>query len=156
MLLIVDPVISFVSALAVGVLTAIASVQLALRRFRAERWWERKAEAYSILLGALFDVQRSLQFEISRIEEGTDLSESYLKDLKDRSRAGYVEIRKAAVIGSFLFGSESAARINVLVNKLDDPKHNLDFHEEVGEDFDAVTSALRDLKELAKNDLAVR
>jgi len=151
-----DPIFSFVSALALAVLSALVSVQLALRRFRAERWWERKAEAYSALLIALFDVQRSLDYEIRRIEEGAQLSESYLKDLKDRSRAGYTEIRKAGVIGTFLFGAEAATRINQLVDSLDTPKHGLDFYEEVGEDFDAVRSALVDLKQIAKRDLAVR
>lgn len=37
---------SALPSLAVGVFTALISVKLALRRFHAERWWERKADAY--------------------------------------------------------------------------------------------------------------
>jgi hypothetical protein len=45
---------SLLPSLIVGICTAIFSVRLALRRFHAERWWERKAEAYSQIEEALY------------------------------------------------------------------------------------------------------
>ena len=50
---------TMVGTLSTGVVIAAISswitVQLSLRRFRTERWWERKAEAYERIIGALHD-----------------------------------------------------------------------------------------------------
>ena len=42
-----------IPSLVVGVCTAIITVRLSLRRFRSERWWERKADVYSRIVEAL-------------------------------------------------------------------------------------------------------
>jgi hypothetical protein len=150
-----EQLISFLGALGVGVVTAVVSVRLALRRFRSERWWERKTDAYSALFLGLFNVQRSLLHEVRRVEEGFKPSEEYSRELHDRARAGYLEIRQAAVLGTFFFSDDTAARLDLLVDQLDDPGYNLDLYEQVSADLAAVSSALTDLKSLAKRDLAV-
>lgn len=43
----------FVLSVAASIITAIATVRLSLSRFRSERWWERKADAYSRLIEEL-------------------------------------------------------------------------------------------------------
>jgi hypothetical protein len=146
-------VFSFFSALIVGIVTAILSVRLALRRFRAERWWERKAEAYSTLLVALFDIRRYLEFEIRAIEERFEPAEEFLSELRDRSRKGHFEIRKAAAVGTFLYSAPVAERLEALIRDFERPRHNHDFYEEYCEDLDSVRAALAEIKKMGKADL---
>jgi hypothetical protein len=49
----VSQIANFATPPVVAVLTAIITVQLSFRRFQAERWWDRKADAYSRIIEAL-------------------------------------------------------------------------------------------------------
>jgi len=140
-------------ALVVGIVTAFVTVRLALSRFRQERWWERKAQAYADLFEALFDVQWHARRRIEEIEEGSQFVEGYMQRLADRASTGYSEIRKYAAIGPFLFSSETASRLAQLEKSLDRPSHDADPHDEWSETLDAVTAALRDLRTMAHRDL---
>jgi len=42
-------------SLFVAIITAIVTVQRSIRKFSAEKWWEKKAEAYEHIIGALHD-----------------------------------------------------------------------------------------------------
>lgn len=46
--------ISVVSGMVIGAFTAFVTAQQAFRRFHSERWWERKAAAYTDALEALY------------------------------------------------------------------------------------------------------
>jgi len=139
--------------LVVGLVTAFVTVRLTLGRFREERWWERKAQAYADLFQALFDVQWHAKRHLEEIEEGAHFVEGYMKQLADRASAGYMAIRKYAAIGPFLFSPATATRLAQLEKSLDQRTYNLDPHEEFSETLDAVTAALKDLRTTAHRDL---
>jgi len=44
--------LSIFTAIVIAAISSWITVQLSLRKFRAERWWERKAEAYSKIIEA--------------------------------------------------------------------------------------------------------
>ena len=46
------------AGLFVAVVTSVVTVRLSIKRFRSERWWERKVEAYTDLLSSLSDSKR--------------------------------------------------------------------------------------------------
>ena len=150
-----DVLVSFFLTVAAGIVTALLAVHLALRRFRTERWWERQAQAYADLISALFDVQRYCRLEVRRVEQGGQFADDYGKDLNARANAGFAEIRKAAALGTFVFGPDTARRLEQLEQQLDDPHYNEDFYEEVTAHLHAVTGALKDLKLLSKKDLSL-
>ena len=151
-----DLLLAVIPAVVVGVVTAILSVKLALRRFRQERWWERKSQAYTDLFAALFHVQRYNRVLLSRIEEGTQVSSDYLDRVAELATEGYSEIRKSVALGTFVFSAETAGRLEALQIELDDPRYDEDAYEETTALLSAVTSAIADLKPLAKRDLALK
>ena len=144
-----------ISSVATGLLTALISVRLALRRFRSERLWDRRVQAYSNLFEALFHVKAYTKRALDRIEGGGDLNDDYMKELAARSGEGYREIRKAVVIGVLALGPEAVKRLESLEADFDDPHHNMDLHEEISADLDAVTRAIDDLRPIAKRDLQI-
>lgn len=150
-----EGLLSFLGAVVGSIITLAVSVPFALRRFREERWWERKVEAYVGLFTALFDVQRSLRQRVREVEEAFTTPETFAKELGAKASLGYTEIRRAATIGTFLFSEETADRLASLMEVLDDPNYNLDFHEEDLTNLRAVTTAMADLKPLARKDLAL-
>lgn len=144
--------IALAPALVVGVVTALVTVRLALSRFRQERWWERKAQAYADLFEALFNVQWHAKRQIEAIEEGAHFVEGYMEGLSERASAGYLSIRKLAAIGPFLFSAETANRLAALEKSLDRPSRE-DPHDEYSDALDAVTAAQGDLRAMAHRDL---
>jgi hypothetical protein len=143
--------------LAVGVLTGIVtaaiSVRLALRRFLAERTWERKVAAYTEIFDALYDIQRYANMRIKEIEEGTQFVKEYEEEASRRSSNGYDTIRRAAIRGTFVVGAAAAARLEQLVTVFDDPRHGDDPHDEISADLDAARRALADLRTIANADV---
>jgi hypothetical protein len=53
----VDVVLALSTGILIAAVSAWITVQLSLRRFRTERWWERKVEAYERIIGALHDAK---------------------------------------------------------------------------------------------------
>jgi hypothetical protein len=49
----VDEVLALLSGIVIAAVNSWITVQLSLRRFRTERWWERKVEAYERIIAAL-------------------------------------------------------------------------------------------------------
>src|SRR6266498_5251425 len=105
-----DFVRTLLSGLFIAVVTSILTVRLALWRFYSEKWWERKAELYSRLMEALYDMHLYHREWLDDYEsQGGE--ESHEKEQKRKERSATLlsrhhkaqdEVRKIVVIGSFI------------------------------------------------------
>jgi hypothetical protein len=86
----------FASSLVVAIIVAILTVQLSLRRFYREKWWERRLDAYTRVIEALHHMQRSLDVDWRREVEKTEFDEAYRKAFSERGQAGWAEIHKSS------------------------------------------------------------
>jgi len=136
-----------------GIVTGAMSVRLALRRFRAERTWERKVAAYAEIFDALYDIQRYANMRIKEIEEGVTFVEEYEEEASRRSSNGYDTIRRSAIRGTFVVGQAAAARLEQLVLVFDDPHYGDHPHDEISADLDASREALAALRTIANADV---
>jgi hypothetical protein len=127
---------------------------LALRRFRAERSFERKFQVYSQLFGALADIQRHCTVHLRQIEEGAQYKDDYLDNLGCLASSGFTEIRKAVAVGEFLFSPQSSQRLRQLEEEIEKAHDQRDLHEVLVDECGAVERALRELRSLAKADVA--
>jgi hypothetical protein len=84
-----------------GILVALVTTRLALRRFYSERWWERKLQAYSTILESLYDMKRYSEEAIDAFESGRELSDDWKTQLHAQYSRGRNEIDKATAIGAF-------------------------------------------------------
>jgi len=48
-----DIALNLFTAILIGALSALITADLAFRRFRTEKWWERKVEAYTKVIESL-------------------------------------------------------------------------------------------------------
>lgn len=146
--------LSTVPAILVGLVTAWASVRLALGRFRAERWFDRKTDAYAQLFSALANIQRNCSVQLERIEEGAKYRDDYLGNLAALAAAGSEEIRKSATIGEFLFGERSSTLLLKLERDIEKAHAQRDLHDIYEDESHVVADAIQKLRALAKADLA--
>src|SRR6266478_437288 len=104
-------VTTILSGLFIAAVTSILTVRLALWRFHSEKWWERKAELYSRLMEALFDMHSyNRQWLEDYVEDGIDEErpverekrKKHLDSLWSRHQKADDEVQKIIVIGAFI------------------------------------------------------
>jgi hypothetical protein len=142
---------SIVPSIVSGATVALVTVPIALRRFRAERLWERRLQAYADVLVALSHVRRYLKEGLTEIEEAKTLSAEADAALADNASRGREEIRRAAALGTLILDQKGAARLEQLEADLDDPHHNMDLHEEFEADLAVANKAYADIKAIARS-----
>jgi hypothetical protein len=86
-----------------GAAAIVLTAWFALRRFRSEKWWERKAETYA----AIFDAMDNLLEEVDLLtdEEMTRsnaITPEHRTKLAEAAGEARRQIRKASRVGSFL------------------------------------------------------
>lgn len=140
-----------------GIVTALLASYLAarwsLRRFCAERWWERKEHAYREIIDALHTMCR--YFEDRGLEELAPERPShiYAEERLEKYREADGMIRRAEDLGSFVISSEAAKVLEDLRKR---PKLNWDENppwEVYENDFEHHSAALTKIKEIAIRDL---
>jgi hypothetical protein len=142
-----------IAALVAG-LFATAAVWLGLRRFRSERWWERKAAAYAAIIESLHILEDVEDQRIEAIRESLQLPPKHIDDLRLKSVEARAEIRKYANLGGFVVTDRTTSILDDVTDALAIPYRDgelmLNYHEER---WAAVGKALAAVKIEAKNDL---
>lgn len=174
--------------IAIGILTAIIisflsswiTVQLSLRRFRSERWWEKRADAYSKIIEALHNskafLEEHLEWErvdaypkIKKVKEALHNSKVFQhleveavdgnltvrkKELGLRAHAANDEITKAVNVGAFLLSEKALTCLKQY--KEDTAMHpGITWDAYLEQNFSATKVCLEAIIKIAKKDLAV-
>jgi hypothetical protein len=148
--------------LAAGAIGTVLTTNLALRRFYRERWWERKAEAYSRIIEALHHAAHCMS-EWSDVElTGQMLSDDKAKQLSDDFRTAQAELEKATGVGAYIISTEAAKVLSdhtVAMAQSDakfDYDHGDPLFEKYAADSKLYKGTLEKLRTLAKTDLGVK
>lgn len=149
------------SALTTPILSGITSfigaglaARLALRRFYAEKVWERKTVAYTAIFEALYDMSRWDDAHITAQMRGHEIDDAeQTKLIADYQTAkGTLKRRLAAEV--WLIPDDCGARLNVMFREL--ARRVPDWYETLEKDSAAISSAMTDLTDLVRADLNLR
>ena len=125
-----------------------------MKRLYSEKWWQRKEQAYTEIIEALYDL---LQYcEIKKEDYGEREESETMKDMADKYTLAYWKVKKATTIGAFSLSAE-AAKVLIDLNK----RPRLDWHEnpswEIYEyDYQFYIEALGKIVKAANDDLQAR
>jgi hypothetical protein len=155
------------SGLLIAVITSLLTVRLALWRFHSEKWWERKAELYSNLIEALYDMRcyshewldnYDIDPESDRPAEA-EKRKDRLDELLSRHNKAEEEVEKIAIIGAFIVSDAVAADLTVLRAKNQAAMsmfHEIDIREVAEACMKSVEECLGRVREHAKEDLGIK
>jgi len=146
---------SSLPSLLVGVMTALISVRLSLRRFHAERWWERKAEAYSRIIEALHNAMEYCEARSDESLTRVELSEERKQQLEQDYRQAARELRKATAVGAYIIAPRVADVLARLHSRPELDWEQTPTFEFYDHEYEGYKSALSEIRELAKKDLGV-
>lgn len=146
---------SILPSLIVGICTAVFSVRLALRRFHAERWWERKADAYSRIVEALYDAMEYCSARSHEEMTGEQISEDRKKELSEGYDRAFRELKKATRVGAYIISDEVAEALAALEKRPRLEPKECAWFEIFDADHEAYKETLAQVRTLAKEDLRV-
>lgn len=148
-----DATINIVVGLVIATVSSLITVQLSFRRFRSERWWERKAMAYEGVIEALHHSKAFSEAHIDAAILGIELGEDEDQELRQRARVARQEIEEAIDKGIFVMSNRAKDR---LIRYKKEVRAASDIHDWFGyldANLSATNSCLSDLVQLAKVEL---
>jgi hypothetical protein len=146
-------ILKIFAGIAIATFSSWITVQLSLRRFRTEKLWERKVDAYLRVIEALHDSKSFSEHTYNAELQMNKLSDERNEELMARSRIAQDEIDKAIDLGAFLF---SVGAINILTNyekEISEISTDQTWFQYLEDDLLATKKCLKNLIENAKNDL---
>ena len=152
--LILQTILSILAAILISAITSWITVRLSLKQFYSQKWWERKADAYSTIIEALYHVknntERFIDIEMGRLI----LTEKEKQTLIETSRKGYEEIYKAESIGAFVVSEEVIQSLTKLRKKIEGIEvRGISIIDDLSDTLSAVNDCLKEIRICAKQEL---
>jgi len=151
-----DTALAIFTGIVIAAVSSWITVQLSLKRFRSERWWERKVLAYEKIIGALHDSKAFADKHLEAEYNGRKISEEKDKELRARSKVAHEEIEKAIDIGSFLLSDEALSKLKQYQKDMEKASDTQMWFEYLEGDLAATSNCLKDLIQIAKKDLRAK
>lgn len=148
-----DVIISILTGIVIAAVSSWITVQLSLRRFRTERWWDRKADAYARLIEALHNSKAFAESHLEAEYRGREIPEEKVQELLQQSHQAHKEIQKAIDTGSFILSAEALARLRLYSKESADASKAVSWYEHLEADWSATDNCLKNIIEIAKKDL---
>lgn len=150
-----DLALQVITTLLVSIVTAYATVAFALRRYRYEKWWERKIDAYHRVFESLHYIKRGLNDELRSLERTGEFSKN--KEIAEKQRVAHSDFEKAVDLASFLLSNDAEDTLKRLVNDLEQAYKDSEgsAYDGMSGEVSAIEAALMKLTTAAKKDLRV-
>jgi hypothetical protein len=151
--LMIDLILAIATAIVIAVISSWVTAYFSLRRYHSERWWDRKAEAYTAVIEALYNSKAYSDDNLNAEMRGREVSQERHKELRTQSRKANDEIQKAIDIGSFLLSEEAMKRLKRYKKEGNRASEERTWFEYLDADSAATGSCLKDMVEIAGRDL---
>lgn len=138
------------------ILAAFLGAWIAMKRFRVERWWEKKAEAYIDLVEALHEMSMVPAEHFNAGVRGRDLSDEQQSALWDSFKQSRRKVWKIADSADFIISSEVAAAIQRLNQGLSDSDDAVDFYDHLLQIESATNKCLAEVKAIGAEELGIK
>ncbi len=150
-----DILIAIPTAIFIAAVSSWITVQLSLRKFRREKWWERKADAYANVIEALHYSKQFSEEHFEAAIKGREISPDKDAELRAEAKKANAEISRVASMGAFLLDDKAINRLALLGREENEAGNTTDWYEYLEGDLKATSSCLDDIIKIAKADLKV-
>lgn len=150
---IVTTLAACVVAIVTTTISAWVAVPFALRRFREERRWERRHEAYERVLSGLAHLKAYLNTKYEEEAEEVKVSKEVEAEQTQHAWEAMREIKFAVDLGGFLLTDEARQRLKQFLDEDARASHATTWFDYLEESWSATNSCLDDLTEIAARDL---
>jgi hypothetical protein len=137
----------------VGIISAILTAKLSLRKVYSEKWWDKKEKAYTEIIEALYEIMQYFEFARDEAEQNRESSDKTIIKYQEKYSIAYWKLKKATTIGEFIILSEGARILNELKTRPKLSYRNNAPWDIYQDEYEAHKEALDKIIKIAKNDL---
>ncbi len=142
-----------IPALIVSIITAYITVKLSIKQFYSQRWWEKKAEAYSRIIEHLSYLQYYFGEWLNEIFGTKEMGEKDNERLSEGYRQAKESITKASAIGAYIVSDDTAVALEKLLRELDKENPSGNWMDDIERCYDSAKECIANIRENAKVDL---
>ncbi len=134
---------------------AFLGAWLGAKRFRNERWWERKVESYTDLIEALHEMKWPTGKYIDTVIENRKLSDNDWEEYWKIFDGGSKNARNVAERSSFLISSEVLREIREMEKQLSIAQDFNNSFDYLNKAYEAIDKCLQKVKEIGAKELGI-
>ena len=139
----------------VGLIAGLFALYRAKQEFISQRWWERKADTYTRIIEALWQILDYYKQRCEEVENYREISDERKKEILKQWHQGQREIKKVTEIGAFLVSDETIAALKKLWKKSEPAPDPDDWFGQLENDYIATEACIATVIKSAKKDLQV-
>jgi hypothetical protein len=141
-----------ITQLPTAIIAAFLAAWLALRRFRSERWWEKKFAVYTSIIEALQQMSTAFYEDLNAEERASRLNEPLEpSQLPEKTKAPNEEISRAIGFGEFIISTEAVTELRRLRREL--AKQHDTYIDYLIESTKVINDCLAQIRQIGKDDL---
>jgi hypothetical protein len=137
----------------IGAISAMLTARLALGRFRSQRWWEKKADAYSAIVGSILDVLHANNVYYDELVDGGAVSEEKQFEMQTSYKAVMETLRRHVLLGDFFISEHSSRMLRDLLETLSQASDAEPWLDRLDRSGKTLREALKQFRLIAKQDL---
>jgi hypothetical protein len=151
----VNWIIELVKLGIVGFIAGLFALYRAKQEFISQRWWERKADAYTRIIEALWQMLDYYKQNYEEITNCSKISDERKKEILKQWEQGECEINKVTDIGTFLVSEETITALKKIWEKPQPEPDPNDWFRHLENDYIATKACIETVIKNAKKDLQV-
>lgn len=140
----------------ISVGAAFLAAWMATRRFRDEKWWEKKVTAYGELVDALHRMKWPASENIDAVIENRDVSDEDNEILWQEFKQARRNVWRIAESSSFLISSEVLSAVQTMEQALSSARNAQSWFDHLNEQYGAVNTCVNKIKEIGAKELGIR
>ncbi len=144
---------ALIPAIIVSIITAYVTVKLSLKQFYSEKWWEKKAVAYSHIIEHLSYLQYYFGEWFSEGLYEKKLTDKHKEKLSEGYRQARESITKAAAIGTYIVSDDTVTARVKLLRELEKEGPRGNWVGDIDRCYGSVKECITKIREYAKVDL---
>ena len=152
----VSVIVDIIRSAIIIVVASWITVKLALRRFYTEKWWERKAQAYSEIIGSLAKMRVCFDKWEEELFEHKKTSPEARKRVSEEYASAKRVIENAVAVGSFIVSEEAAEVLGSFLKELQKEDIQGNWLKDLDRHHGEVIKCIARLREIAKRELSKR
>jgi len=145
-----------VPGIVVAVVASLVTVRLSIRRFHAEKWWERKEEAYSNLIDIMYSLKDYTTKHLVHEEDPERFTKGEREIWESEWREFGKRYARARSLASMHLSKDAMAVLKTYEDEKARASENDDVYRWMDDDLSACTKCLEALIAAAKADLGVK
>lgn len=145
--------VTILTGIFIAGVTSWITVQLSLQKFRSEKWWERKADAYTKLLDALHKSKKFSDEHLEAEYKAKEVSDDRDKELRILAKESREELLRAVDVGAFLLCDEAVKVLKDYEREVEKLSEYETWYEYIDADNTINHRTLKNLIPIARKDL---